>query len=340
MVVTAATETTKQLQGGLRPLEPTRDLKAITELIAEAFANELDERARAALREMRWMARLSPLVWWLSQADPGFRDAFNGFVWEEPSPQGSGSQIVGNVSLNQAPGSRGRYIICNVVVHDAYRGQGIGRKLTEAAIAEANALRTSGIVLQVYKDNLPALRLYTGLGFQEASGETDLRLDAAKSVAFLDSPGYHCRRWKPADGQAVRELANIVTPRVQQWIRPLSAGKYNADWLTRFGQWFSDLMAGRRIYRLTMLKGERLVAMMTVSAALRRGQHQLSLLVHPDHSGQVEGVLVSRALYMLSAVPAGPIRATVDMDHQAALDVLGDYGFQKGRTLLTLRKDF
>ena len=74
-------------QGGLRPMDPTRDLGIVADLIAGAFADELDERGRAALREMRWMARLTPLVWWWSQVDPSFRDAFNGFVWEERSPK-------------------------------------------------------------------------------------------------------------------------------------------------------------------------------------------------------------------------------------------------------------
>ena len=125
MVVTAVEEAEEQ--GGLRPMDPTRDLGIIADLIADAFAGELDERGQAALREMRWMARLTPLVWWWSQVDPSFRDAFNGFVWEEPPPETRGSRgsrrIVGNANLNRAPGNRQRWIICNVVVLDEFRGR-------------------------------------------------------------------------------------------------------------------------------------------------------------------------------------------------------------------------
>ena len=344
MVVTAATEATQGARGSLRRMDPVRDLGTIANLIARAFADEIDERGKAALREMRWMARLSPLVWWLAQADPSFHDTFNGFVWEEPSEKDRAARrsarIVGNVSLNRAPGSRQRWIICNVVVEDEYRGRGIARKLMEAAIAEAQDLRAAGVVLQVYRDNLPALQLYTSMGFQQASGETDLCLEHVTPVELLEAPGYRLRPWNPADGQAVFEVARQTRPVTQQWIRPVRTDEYRPDWLHRLGRWISDLMAGRRVYRLTALEGDSLAAMLAVTAAFRQGDHRLSLLVHPDHVGKIESALTSRGLFMLAAIPPRPVRITVDMDHEAVLKVLQSYGFREQRTLLTLRQDF
>ncbi len=340
MVVAAVAQETQQAAGRLRPLDPARDLGTVSALIAAAFAQEMDERSRRALREIRWMARLSPLVWWLAQVDPSFRDSFSGFVWEEPSPRGRRWQVVGNVTLNRAPGSRQRWILCNVVVRDDYRRRGIGRRLTEAAIAEARQMGAEGVLLQAYQDNLPALRLYTALGFQEAAGETEFWLDAVNAVAFLDAPGYHLRAWRPADGQAACELAELVTPTVQQWFRPIRAGEYRLGWWARLSEAVSDLMAGRRVYRLSALKEGRLVAVMTVTAAFRRGEHQLSLLVHPDHAGQIEVALVSRALHMLAAIPPRPVRGVVNKGEEATVRVLREYGFREQRTLLTLRKDF
>jgi ribosomal protein S18 acetylase RimI-like enzyme len=342
MVVTAVEEAKER--DGLRPMDPTRDLGSIADLIGHAFANELDERGQAALREMRWMARLTPLVWWWSQVDPSFRDAFNGFVWEEPSPNAGGSrssrQIVGNVNLNRAPGNRQRWIICNVVVLEEYRGRGIGRRLMEAAIDEAKQIGAAGVVLQVHRDNPRALGLYTNMGFHEVSGETDLRLHDVGSVAFLDAPGYEIRRWNPEDGQAVYELARHAIPSTQQWIRPVRAEEYRLDWLLRLGQWISDLAAGRRSYRLTALKDGRLVATMVVTAVSRGSAHRLALLVHPSHRGNVEAALVSRALYMLASAPSRPVRIAANVGDEATLRVLRDYGFKERRTLLTLRKDF
>jgi ribosomal protein S18 acetylase RimI-like enzyme len=324
----------------MRALDPARDLGSVADLIAEAFAEDLDERARAALRELRWMARLSPLVWWWSQTDPSFRDAFDGFVWEDDSPGVKGRQIVGNVSLNRAPGSRQRLIICNVVVQETYRGQGIGRRLTEAAIAEAEILGAEGVMLQVHEDNCAAMHLYTDLGFRAVAGEIDMWLDTAPSVALLDAPGYHLRAWQPSDGRATLRLAKDSVPLVLQWLRPVRTADYQPDWLSRLRRSLGDLLAGRRTLRLCALYDGRVVGLMMVIAALRSGEHKLDMLVHPDHAGCVEPALISRALHILSSAPLGPIGITVFKDQDASLKVLREYGFQKRRVLLTQRKDF
>jgi ribosomal protein S18 acetylase RimI-like enzyme len=339
MVVTAAVDTTQSVRGGLRPMDPARDLGTIADLIASAFADEIDDRGRAALREMRWMARLSPLVWWWAHADPSFSDTFNGFVWEEPAPEGHGLQIIANVSLSRAPGSRRRWIICNVVVENAHRGQGIGRQLVEAAIDEAVQLGAEGILLQAYRDNAPALQLYTSLGFREVSGETGFRQDAVAPVALQDAPGYRLRPWRATDGLATYELARRIMPPGQRWIRPLRVEDYRPDWLVRLGRRISDLLAGRSVYRLVALHGDKLVAMMAVTAALRQGDHHLTLLTDPKHAGQVSAALVSRAVRMLSDLPSRAVEITLDSEQRVTEQVLRDYGFKEQRTLLTMRKD-
>jgi GNAT superfamily N-acetyltransferase len=289
---------------------------------------------------MRWMARLSPLVWWWAQADPSFGDAFNGFVWEEPASRGRGLRVVGNVSLSRAPGNRRRWIICNVVVRADYRRRGIGRQLVDAAIAEAHKIRAVGVLLQVYEDNDTALRLYLSRDFYKATGETDLRLAAIRPTAVVDAPGYHIRAWQPSDGSMAYDLAMAVIPSELQWIRPIDAREYRQDWWSRLGQKLSNLLAGRRTYRLSVLRDRHLVAIMTVTASFKHDEHQLALLAHPDHAGRVADALISRALHMLDAIPSRPVRITVDKDHTSLLEVLARYGFEKQRTLLTLWKNF
>lgn len=334
MVCTQAAE---EVPGQPRELDPSRDLGEVASLIEDAFAQEMDERGRAALREMRWMARLSPLVWWLSQADPSFRDALSGFVWQIPSWSGKG-QIVGNVNLNRAPGRRHWYIICNVVVREDYRGQGIGRCLTEQAVAQAEALRAEGIILQVRAENRPAMRLYADLGFVRSSGEVDLRLGATASVAVLNPGGYQIRAWRPGDGKAVYGLARRATPEVQQWLRPLRPETYSPGWGSRLGAWLGGLLSGQRTYRLMALERDRPVGMLQLTASFRGKDHRLSLLVDPDHAGQVEGALASRGLHMLAALPPQPVHTRLFVEQEAALDLLRGYGFREERTLLTLKK--
>ena len=340
MVVTTAVDGAHQGVGELRPLDPTRDLGIIAALIAEAFAEELDARGRAALREMRWMARLSPLLWWLSQADPTFHEAFNGFVWEVPSKRGKGKRIVGNVSLNRAPGSRKVWIISNVVVHNAYREQGIGRKLTRAAVAEASKLGAREVILQVYTDNLPARQLYANLGFQERAGEVNLQLTRISSVAFLEAPGHQLRAWQPADGGDVYQLAIRTTAEARCWIRPLRLRHYRPDWWARAGEKLANLLAGRRTYRMVAVRDDKLVGVMALTVVAHRGEHQLELLAHPDHAGPLAAALASRALHLLGAVPSKPVQTTVDTSQSEVLHVLRNYGFEDKRTLLTMGKRF
>lgn len=342
MALTVAAEAKWQEPAGLRPIDPARDLGAIADLMAVAFGSEIGERGRAALQEMRLMSRLSPLVWWWSQADPAFHDAFSGFVWEEPSPVSSRRQIVGNVSLNRAPGHRQRWIICNVVVKDGYRGRGIGRKLTEAAISEAWNRGAEGILLQVYKDNPPALKLYTDLGFQEAAGQMGLSLERIEPesvpVPAPDAAGYDLCAWRPEDGSSAYELAGLATPSVLQWLAPIRRGEYYPGWWKRLEQRLANAVTGRRLYRLVVLRHKRLVAMLTITAAPYKDANRLALLVHPDHAGLVEEALIGRGLRLLASAPSKPITAEVDVRYQHALDVLRRYGFKEQRTLLTLHQ--
>ena len=338
MVVTAATEATGQNPGEMRRLDPVRDLGKVADLIAEAFAEDMDQRGRSALREMRWMGRLSPLVWWLSQADPTFRDTFSGFVWEEPID--GRRQIVGNVNLNRAPGSHSRYIVCNVVVDKAYRGKGIGRRLTERAVAQAKANGAQAAILQVRDDNPPALHIYSDLGFERVGGETDLQLDQADSVPMQDAPGYQLRPWEPADGKATYQLAQKVIPETQQWFRPIRKDRYWPDWGSRLIDWLGSRLAGRRVERLVILRGVEQAGVMRIAMSHRGQGHQLDLLVHPDHAGQVAAAMISRGLRLLASLPPQPTQITVYEQETQLREVLRTYGFREVRTLLTLQKEF
>lgn len=55
--------------------------------------------------------------------------------------------------------------ILTVAVDISHRGQGLGRKLMEAAAAAALASGATSLFLEVAEDNLPALALYGRLGF-------------------------------------------------------------------------------------------------------------------------------------------------------------------------------
>ena len=59
---------------GLRPMDPMKDLKGVADLIEEAFIHDLDRSGQNALRELRWLSRLTPVVWWMVTFNPDHTD--------------------------------------------------------------------------------------------------------------------------------------------------------------------------------------------------------------------------------------------------------------------------
>jgi ribosomal protein S18 acetylase RimI-like enzyme len=324
-------------RGTIRPLMPSRDLRTVVELVADAFADEMDERALAALRDMRWLARLSPLVWWLERADPTFSDWFGGFVWEEDG------QIVGNVSLQRAPGRRRGWVVCNVVVDKAYRGRGIGRQLTQVAIEEAHLRGGEAILLQVRADNVVARTLYEDLGFRAEGGEAIWYQPEVRAVAWQPVPGIRLSRWDAKTGRLATALARQAVPAAQQWLRPVRRKDYEYGWLERIANWISGLLTGRRTLRLAAWKdapqGEaRLVAVMQLCLNVRGGEHQTQVMIHPEERGKgLEEMLVGHVLEVLSDLPRGGLAVTYEAVLQELSHLLADWGFVERSTLLTMQ---
>ena len=142
----------KSIESGIRPFDIGRDLRPVAELIADAFAHELDPRGSAALREMRIMSHVGTLLKLLNRSTGEFDDIFGGFVWVEEG------KVVGNVTVQKADSSGVRWQIANVAVAPAFRGRGISRQLMLSALDYINESGGDWAVLQVYSQNNPSRR--------------------------------------------------------------------------------------------------------------------------------------------------------------------------------------
>jgi len=71
-------------------------------------------------------------------------------------------RLIGKINVNAV--SFTRYQVGGVYVHPDFRGLGIARRMASEFIASLTA-EGKGVTLFVKKSNLPARRLYTGLGF-------------------------------------------------------------------------------------------------------------------------------------------------------------------------------
>jgi ribosomal protein S18 acetylase RimI-like enzyme len=210
---------------GLRPTRLVRDLYQIAELVELCFGTRLDASGRAAVREMKTLARLGPLFWLLALLDRLFVFGLGqGYVWREAG------RVVGNVSLYRGgvhPELGPGWLIANVAVHPDYRRRGIARKLMNAAMADVRRRRDRWVMLQVEADNEPALRLYHDLHYQayETLSQWVMERTAAHRFDRLPTPplSWPVRRLQPGDAAAQR---NLIFRRARRggmtWTRPLA----------------------------------------------------------------------------------------------------------------------
>jgi GNAT superfamily N-acetyltransferase len=163
-----AAETTYQSPAPdhLRPLNSSRDLLGVADLIELCFSDTLDTEGRRYLQNMRAAAQ-TPGMAFFAPLEEWANIPMSGFVWEEDG------RLVGNISLipYRLQGQR-RYLIANVAVHPNFRRRGIGRFLTEKGVEFARARGMPDVWLHVREENTPALKLYLDLGFVEQARRT------------------------------------------------------------------------------------------------------------------------------------------------------------------------
>ncbi|MEW5959441.1 MAG: GNAT family N-acetyltransferase [Chloroflexota bacterium] len=321
---------------GLRPMDPMKDLGRVADLIEEAFADDLDRSGQNALRELRWLSRFKPILWWMITFSPDHSDFLSGFVWEEDG------RVVGNITVNKtAPGSP-RWLISNVAVSKAYRGRGIGRGLMYAGLELINEYRGESVSLQVRADNTPARRLYESLNFQEISGTAYLRFKRVPKVAEVPLPaGVTLRphRFDPADAQAAYNLATVATAPARQKEWPLRLHRFQLGITEQLSSQFSQLLGGpAAAYWVVEDDQPRFVATMNVLPGVLGRNHRLELTVHPDWRGRLEKPLISRALHHLYPWRKREIVIKPPAEHVEAIQTYLEFGCREEQTLIWMKR--
>lgn len=117
-------------------------------------------------------------------------------AWVRARVEGSGAHVhplvalvddraVGWATIVRRSGRQAHVGELGISVHDAFAGQGIGRRLMEGLIDLAdNWLGLTRLFLYVYEGNAPAVALYKSLGFEV---EGTLRGDVLQAGVLLDS---------------------------------------------------------------------------------------------------------------------------------------------------------
>jgi len=345
---------------GLRPADPSRDMGQIAALMDEAFGGDLTRPGREALRELKIMSHFGPFLWLLDRTSPEFHESFRGFVWVEEG------RIVGNVNVGRTDPYSSRWLISNVAVRPDCQGRGIAHHLVQAAIDLAREHGGEYALLQVHTDNTSACRLYQDLGFEQIAAATELHLKRIGKLGNWDIgrlvnwetgklvhqstnlpiyqstslPVYQStslRRRSYGEWRKEYRLALAAISKEVQWLNPLRADQFRVGLDQRVSKWLSTLFKGCEEFRWAVEEGGRFVATLTVHASHWRGHHRLELMVHPDYRGQLEDMLVTKALSILGDYPERGVVVTHPAEHREAIEVLKGYGFTEKRTLAQMR---
>lgn len=321
---------------GLRPMDPMRDLKEVADLIEEAFATDLDRSGQNALRELRWLSRLKPVLWWMVTFNPDHADFLSGFVWEEEN------RIVGNITVNQtSPGSR-RWLISNVAVAKEYRRRGIARGLMYAGLELVKEYRGKSVALQVRADNQPARDLYDSLKFHKIAGTTYLRLKRVPVVDSLPLPPevtLRPRRFDSFDARLAYSLASAATPTASQQEWPLRHNRFQLGFNDELSNICRMFVGGTTSAYWVVEEGQRFVGLVNIIGGYFGENHRLELIVDPEWRGRLEKPLISRALQSLRRGRRRAVSVKHPVDHAEAIDAYKEFGFLEEQTLIWMKRE-
>lgn len=322
----------QRIERGIRPFDIGRDLRPVARLIAEAFADELDDQGEAALRELRILGHMSGLIRLLTRGTGELHDVFNGFVWVEDS------QIVGNVTVQRAAGQSGRWQIANVAVAPNYRGRGISRALMETALAYIHEMGGSWAVLQVRANNTIARGLYQRMGFEEMGGSVEMYIDRApRQINATSVP--QLQPFSASESQLLYELATSQHNAESQWWRGVRRSDFDVTLEQHIGEWLNQMVGRERIYRMTIRDFKsRFEGALLLKARRWRGVHDLQIWVRSEAHESYQQRLVLWALAKLIEYPIWPVKVALNTNQTVAQETLIEHGFIERNTLLTMRR--
>ncbi len=316
---------------GLRYLDPARDLPEVVRLLNEVFAEEMDAAGRRALREMRWLARLTPLLGsWVF--GPGiYGRALVAFVWEEDG------RIVGHASVQRLDRWGRRWLVANVAVAEPYRNRGIGRRLMEAVLDHVRTQGGTWAVLQVRADNPAALHLYRTLGFEPIGGEIRWSGLLTSSVPRTDRE-VRLRRLSWREMGEVRALfSRAQSEEARWWTEGLSdPAAFPMDW-EGLGTWLLRWVGAaiRAWYGLRM--GSRLLAALYLEGRPWQRRGRFGIWVDRHVWGRWEEDLVAFALERLYAAGIRYCHIRTDAVHTALSEALRAAGLTPRLHLVNMR---
>lgn len=317
-----------QVRDGLRPIDMSRDLPQVVELLKLVFGDSLEGEEHHLFGD----SGANPVNGLVYRFHPVAARLSNGFVWQVDG------RIVANATLLTTK-TWDRYLVANVAVHPSFRRQGIARGLMEAITANVKARGGRVILLQVVKDNQPAIDLYASLGYRPIGNMTTWYATASRLREISDdSANAPAPRIEPLSSRRWRDAYDLDTAHVQadlNWPEPLQPDAYRRT----ISQRALDFLNGRQSETWSTIDAAgHLTGLATICGEWGRS-YMMTLRVRPEWAGHLERPLLAKAIRRLRYLP----RRNVRMDHPEAdamtSRLLQESNFSVQRTLTHMRLD-
>ena len=316
---------------GLQPTHLARDLYQIAELIELCFGTRLDANGTAAVREMKAIARLGPLLWLLSFLDRAGLGVGRGYVWRH------NGRVRGNVSLYRGgihPALGRGWLIANVAVHPDYRRRGLAHMLMQAAMGLARREGGHWVALQVETSNEAALALYDNIGFVRYETLDQWETSRFAPPPIPDSASSqiaHPRRWVE-----VRAEADLIYSRARlgamAWTRPIARSD-----IWDAGPWGPASGLGGKEHWILSTQTQGLAGALWIEAQ-NTPQARLSLFLDPALEEPAARQILLRQALNLPYLKSRPLRVETTADDPPVEELLWESGFRKVRSLTQMRR--
>lgn len=313
---------------GPRPVNLNRDIPQLIDLLQLVFGEKVDVDGQRLMSGSPG-SPASALLW---RMGPGAVRLSPGFVWEV------NGRLIGNVTLLPTKASR-RYLVANVAVHPDYRRQGVARLLMEAAIEEVRRRNGRVVMLQVVKDNHPAIRLYETLNFatigsmttwQSAMSRLREPLPPADTTAYPEIRPLDRRRWREAF-----ELDRTALHPDLHWPEPLAPDIYRSGLWQRLGNFLNGRQ--QECWSISDVSG-RLAGLAAINSEWARS-HVFSVRVAEPWRGHLERPLLAKLVRRLRYLPRRNVRIEHPDDDLVMNQLLAECNLTGRRTLTHMRLD-
>ena len=224
----------------IRPLDLSKDLREVADIIETCFDEYLDDDGFRFLRHLRSISANKSLQ---SKAQLFLRIPMQGFVWEE------NGKIIGNLNLMFVRPTmnekkffipKAGYLIANVATYPEYQGLGIAKALTQHALDYLKSKKIKNIYLQVRDNNPAALHIYKKFGFTEfARRSTWFKLPQRNNLELNQKYEIKPPIWK--DWRILKKMFQNNYPKNIQWHLPIQVPLLRSDFLGYLNRSFYDV---------------------------------------------------------------------------------------------------